>query len=110
MMACFPELRLYLEPVGVPDAAAGAWPPDVVSRLLTVYAGLIERYAEDRMPLSDALQELEAIALLATEEEPPAAATSAAGGSRSVMSSETAGTSTRKQALPLSASWEMGAR
>lgn len=56
---------------GVPDATAGEWPDAVATALAEVCAGLTERFADDRMPLPDALQQLEAIVEAADEPEPP---------------------------------------
>ena len=44
---------------GVPDEAAGSWDGAVACELVAIVVGLDEKWAEDRMPLSDVLQRLE---------------------------------------------------
>ena len=55
---------------GVPDTAAGEWPPHVVQTLLDLINGLRDEFKEDRMPLPTALRELEAIVEAADEARP----------------------------------------
>ena len=45
----------------LPDASAGEWPDDVKIVLATIVAGLTEQYEVERMPLSMALEQLEAL-------------------------------------------------
>ena len=56
---------------GVPDATAGEWPPAVAATIAEVVVGLTDQFSEERMPLPDALQQLEAIVEVADEPEPP---------------------------------------
>ena len=46
---------------GVPDAAAGAWPMHVVSAMAVMASSLTQDDEDERMPLTHALQKLEAI-------------------------------------------------
>ena len=50
------------QPPGVPDAKGGAWGEGVATCLAEVVAGLVAEWAEDRMPLADVLDQLEALA------------------------------------------------
>ena len=50
------------QPPGVPDAEAGSWDQAVVISLAEIVTGLDEKWEEDRMPLSEVLQRLEAMA------------------------------------------------
>jgi hypothetical protein len=45
----------------LPDASAGEWPDDVKIVLATIVAGLTQQYEDERMPLSMALEQLEAL-------------------------------------------------
>ena len=47
---------------GVPDGEAGSWDQAVVTSLAEIIVGLKEEWEEDRMPLSEVLQRLEAMA------------------------------------------------
>ena len=53
------------QPTGVPDAKGGAWGEGVATCLAEIVAGLNEHWAEDRMPLADVLERLEALATAA---------------------------------------------
>eukprot|EP00964_Phaeocystis_antarctica_P156974 scaffold126943_cov51-Phaeocystis_antarctica.AAC.2 len=53
---------------GVPDAEAGSWDEAVVISLAEIVTGLKEEWEEDRMPLSEVLGRLEAMAPASTEE------------------------------------------
>jgi hypothetical protein len=46
---------------GVPDAAAGAWPADVVAAMAAMASSLTLQDEDERMPLAQALRTLEAI-------------------------------------------------
>ena len=46
---------------GVADTSAGEWPPDVACGLARVVAGLKSEYADERMPLAEALTCVEAL-------------------------------------------------
>ena len=61
---------------GVPDAEAGSWDEAVAICLAEIATGLTEQWEEDRMPLSEVLERLEAMAA-ATGADAPAAATEA---------------------------------
>ena len=72
LMLRFPHSPDRWEAPGAPDATAGQWPPHVVTRLMTVVSGMSSgEFKEDRMPLTEALVELEAIAEAAGEPIPP---------------------------------------
>jgi uncharacterized membrane protein YgcG len=47
----------------LPDASAGDWPVDVACGLLEIVCGLTEEYKEDRMPMDEALERLQAMLL-----------------------------------------------
>ena len=53
------------QPPGVPDDAAGNWDGGASSGLAEIIQGLDEKWAEDRMPLSDVLARLEAMVIAA---------------------------------------------
>ena len=53
---------------GVPDAEAGSWDEAVAIGLAEIVVGLDERWEDDRMPLSEVLEQLEAMAPASTEE------------------------------------------
>ena len=50
------------QPPGVPDGEAGSWDQALVICLAEIVVGLKEEWEEDRMPLSEVLQRLEAMA------------------------------------------------
>ena len=50
------------QPPGEPDGEAGSWDRTVVICLAEIVTGLNEQWEEDRMPLSEVLQRLEAMA------------------------------------------------
>jgi hypothetical protein len=58
----YPDRPERWQAPGLPDARAGEWPAEVATGLAGVVAGLTDHYKEDRLPLPDALRELEAIA------------------------------------------------
>ena len=71
-MLRFPDSPDKWQAPGVPDAAAGEWPTDVVSKLASLVVGTsLSAFKEDRTPLPEALSELEAIASAASEAVPP---------------------------------------
>ena len=65
------------QPPGVPDAAAGGWDGEAASGLVEMVNGLQEVFAEDRTPLAEVLQRLEAMAAAAVADEPEATPTAA---------------------------------
>ena len=60
------------QPPGVPDATAGEWPEEVASRLMQIVTGLTKEWMEDRLPLADALREMESIVHEAGDDPTPA--------------------------------------
>ena len=61
---------------GVPDKEAGSWDEAVAISLAEIVVGVTELWEEDRMPLSEVLERLEAMAV-ATGADTPAVATEA---------------------------------
>ena len=66
------------QPPGVPDLAAGSWGSSASSVLAEVIQGLNEQWAEDRMPLPDVLERLEAMVVAASASVSAVAAAAAA--------------------------------
>ena len=61
-MLRFPEDPSKWSAPGVPDGSAGEWPADVMSEALEVVVGLSKgEYADERMPLPEALRRLESL-------------------------------------------------
>ena len=58
---------------GVPDEQAGSWDEAVVICLAEIIVGLNDHFEEDRMPLSEVLGRLEAMAVAAGADAPAAA-------------------------------------
>ena len=57
---------------GVPDSTAGEWPAEVMSKLVALVVGMSSSmFNDERMPLPEALSELEAIADAASDLPPP---------------------------------------
>eukprot|EP00966_Prymnesium_polylepis_P104337 2416521-Prymnesium_polylepis.2 len=67
--------------LGVLDVSAGKWPSEVVCRLVALTKGLsMEHFKEDCMPLTDALEALEAMVKPTLPPPPPAATSSRSSG------------------------------
>eukprot|EP00966_Prymnesium_polylepis_P085253 1973830-Prymnesium_polylepis.1 len=92
-MLRYPDSPDQWQAPGVPDTAAGEWPAEVASKLVVLVVGMSSsEFKEERMPLSEALSELEAIAYAAPPEvspPPPSADASAgSGGAASALPDE----------------------
>ena len=59
---------------GVPDAEAGSWDEAVAIGMAEIVVGLDERWEDDRMPLQEVLDRLEAMATATGADAPAAAA------------------------------------
>ena len=65
---------------GVPDEAAGSWDGAAASEILEICNGLDERWAEDRMPLREVLERLEAVTEAAGSDAGAGSGAEVAGG------------------------------